>query len=150
MASFFGFEIKWKPEPVESVVSPPSDDGSINISSSSYLYYGRVLDIESTIKTENELIRKYREIAQYADCDSAIEDIINEAIISEENKEVVTLNLDELDDMGVSESTKDKIRESFEEILTILKFDFRGHDILRNWYVDGRVYFQIIDRKSVV
>lgn len=141
MASFFGFELKWKPQPIESVVSPPSDDGSINISSSSYLYYGRVLDIESTIKTENELIRKYREIAQYADCDGAIEDIVNEAIIAESDKEVINLNLDELKQ---SESTKTKIRECFGEILTILKFDFRGHDIFRNWYVDGRLYYQII------
>ena len=89
----FGFEIKRKQETeLPSVVAPASDDGSTVINSAA-AYYGMVVDLEGIIKTENDLIRRYREIAQYPDCDSAIEDIVNEAIVVEEDVEIAIAEL---------------------------------------------------------
>lgn len=140
----FGFEInkkKLKDQTIGSVVSPPTDDGSTVISSSVAAHYGMVVDLEGVIKNENDLIKRYREVAQYPDCDAAIEDIINEAIVSESEEPPVTLVMDEL---KMSESIKTKIRDEFEEILKLYKFDEKGHDIFRNWYIDGRVYYHIL------
>lgn len=137
----FGFEIKRKPEKeLPSVVAPASDDGSTVINSAA-AYYGMVVDIEGVIKTENDLIRRYREISQYPDCDSAIEDIVNEAIVAEEDEQPVKL---QLDDLKVSDSIKKKMQEEFQQVLHLLDFDSKGHDIFRNWYVDGRLFYQIL------
>ena len=137
----FGFEIKRKPEKeLPSVVAPASDDGSTVINSAA-AYYGMVVDIEGVIKTENDLIRRYREISQYPDCDSAIEDIVNEAIVAEEDEPPVKL---QLDDLKVSDSIKKKMQEEFQQVLYLLDFDSKGHDIFRNWYVDGRLFYQIL------
>jgi hypothetical protein len=100
-----------------------------------------VVDLEGVIKNENDLIKRYREVAQYPDCDSAIEDIINEAIIADSDEPPVNVVLD---DLKMSESIKTKIRDEFEEVLKLFKFDERGHDIFRNWYIDGRVYYHIL------
>jgi hypothetical protein len=144
----FGFEIKRKKEQLDvgSVVSPSSDDGSTVVASAS-AYYGMVMDVEGVVKNENDLIRRYREAAQYADCDAAIEDIINEAIISDEHEQTVKVNLDKL---KVSDGIKKKIREEFEQVLRLFKFNIKGHDIFRSWYIDGRLYYHIlIDEKNV-
>jgi hypothetical protein len=139
----FGFEIKRKGEmrDVGSVVPPASDDGTTVVSANTASYYGMVMDLDTIIKNENDLIRRYREVSQYADCDMAIEDIINEAIISENDNSTVKINLDKLD---VSNKIKDKVRDEFSEILKLLKFDHRGHDIFKNWYVDGRLYYNVL------
>lgn len=139
----FGFEIKRKDEQkdVGSVIPPTTEDGSTVVSASTASYYGMVMDLDTIIKNENDLIRRYREVSQYADCDMAIEDIINEAIISENDDSTVKINLDKLD---VSEKIKTKIREEFAYILKLLKFDHRGHDIFKNWYVDGRLYYNVL------
>ena len=137
----FGFEIKRKQEKgLESIVPPSYDDGATVVNSAA-AHYGMVMDLEGIIKTENDLIRRYREISQYADCDSAIEDIVNEAIIAEEDKQAVEVVLD---DLKVSESIKKKIREEFDHVLWLLDFDNRGHDIFRQWYVDGRVFYNVM------
>ena len=144
----FGFEIKRKNEKLDvgSVVTPPSDDGSTVVASAS-AYYGMVMDVEGVVKNENDLIRRYREASQYADCDMAIEDIINEAIISDEHEQTVKVNLDKL---NVSKSIKEKIRNEFNEVLKLLKFNIKGHDIFRSWYIDGRIYYHIlIDENNV-
>ena len=144
----FGFEIKRKNPQLDvgSVVTPPSDDGSTVVASAS-AYYGMVMDIEGVVKNENDLIRRYREASQYADCDAAIEDIINEAIISDEHEQTVKVNLDTL---KVSDGIKKKIREEFEQILRLFKFNIKGHDIFRSWYIDGRLYYHIlIDEKNI-
>lgn len=146
----FGFEIKRKEEKnLVSVVPPSPIDGStvVNTGVNAGGYYGMVMDIEGTIKNENDLIRRYREVAQYSDCDSAIEDIVNEAIVSHEEEKPVEIVLD---DLKVSESIKKKIRDEFDNILTILKFDEKAHELFRTWYIDGRLYFQVlIDEKNV-
>ena len=144
----FGFEIKRKNPQLDvgSVVTPPSDDGSTVVASAS-AYYGMVMDIEGVVKNENDLIRRYREASQYADCDAAIEDIINEAIISDEHEQTVKVNLDTL---KVSDGIKKKIREEFDQILRLFKFNIKGHDIFRSWYIDGRLYYHIlIDENNI-
>ena len=138
----FGFEIKRKKQPQQvTVVSPSQDDGSTVVSSSASGYYAQVMSLEAQIKNENDLIRRYREISQYSDCDSAIDDITNEAIVSEEDSAPVEIVLD---DVKLSASIKTKITDEFKQVLSLLKFDQRGHDIFRSWYIDGRLYYQIL------
>ena len=147
----FGFEIKRsKDKELQSVVTPTAiDTGAtvVNTGVNAGGYYGMVMDLEGIIKNENDLIRRYREIAQYSDCDNAIEDIVNEAIIADEQKKPVELNLDELE---LSSSIKKKIKEEFAIIQRLLKFDERANEIFRTWYIDGRLYYQIlIDEEKV-
>jgi hypothetical protein len=141
----FGFEIKRKTEQdLPSVVTPSSvADGStvVNTGVNAGGYYGMVMDLEGVIKNENDLIRRYREVSQYSDCDGAIEDIVNEAIIANEDKKPVEIVLDEV---KVSEPIKKKIREEFGNVLDLLKFDERAHETFRTWYIDGRLYYQIL------
>jgi len=138
----FGFEIKRKKQPHQAtVVSPSQDDGSTVVSSSASGYYAQVMSLEAQIKNENDLIRRYREISQYSDCDSAIDDIVNEAIVSEEDTAPVEIVLD---DVKLSASIKTKITDEFNQVLSLLKFSQRGHDIFRSWYIDGRLYYQIL------
>ena len=147
----FGFEIKRKQgQELPSVVPPsPIETGStvVNTGVNAGGYYGMVMDLEGTIKNENDLIRRYREVSQYSDCDGAIEDIVNEAIVADEERRSVELELDEL---KVSASIKTKIKEEFDNVLRILKFDERAHEIFRTWYIDGRLYYQIlIDENNI-
>merc|ERR1711965_572517 len=102
--------------------------------------------MEVTAKNDIDLIKRYREIAQHPECDMAIEDIINETIVSDERDASVSVSLDKL---GVSDAIKGKVRDEFDEVLRLLNFDEKGHDIFRRWYVDGRIYFhKVIDPKS--
>jgi len=143
----FGFELKRKKAGLDvgSVVTPSSDDGSTVVASAS-AYYGMVMDVEGVVKNENDLIRRYREASQYSDCDAAIEDIVNETIVTDGNDQPIKINLDKL---KVSDGIKKKIREEFENVLRLYNFDYKGHDIFRSWYIDGRLYYQIlIDEKN--
>ena len=140
----FGFEILRKKEKAfDSIVSPNPQDGStvVNTGVNAGGYYGMVMDLDGIIKNENDLIRRYREVATYSDCDGAIEDIVSEAIVYDEEDQTVTINLDDVD---VSESIKKKIRVEFDEVVKLLKFQERGHEIFRTWYVDGRIYYHIL------
>ena len=148
MAELFGFEIKRKQEKqLPSVVMPSPDDGSTVTSSvNAGAYYSLVVDMEGNVKNENDLIRRYREVAQYPDCDTAIDDIVNEAIVVEEDVEAVKIVAD---DIKVSDGIKKKIREEFNNVLGLLKFSDKGHDLFRQWYIDGRLNFHIlIDEKK--
>lgn len=138
----FGFEIK-KKEPLEvgSVVSPTPDDGAALITSSAAAHYGMVVDLEGVIKNENDLIRRYREVAQYPDCDSAIEDIVNECVVQDSDEPAVQLKLD---DLKLSEGIKNKIKDEFENVLKLFEFGKKSHDVFRAWYVDGRLYYHIL------
>ena len=143
MAELFGFEIKRKKEKeLPSVVAPSSQDGStVTTSVNAGAYYSLVVDLEGIVKNENDLIRRYREISQYPDCDTAINDIVNEAIVVEEDSEAVKIITD---GVPVSDSIKKKIRDEFNEVLSLLDFQEKGHDLFRNWYIDGRIYFHIL------
>lgn len=143
----FGFEIKRKGSSVPSIVTPGADDGSLVTLGGAAGAYSQVVDLEGVVKNENDLIRRYREIVQYPDCDSAVEDIVNEAIVTSDADQSVDIILD---DLKVSDNIKKKIRAEFDKILHLLKFEERGHDIFRSWYVDGRIYYHIlIDEKRV-
>jgi hypothetical protein len=139
----FGFEIKKKGQkpPQAAIVSPAADDGSTIISSAVASYYGTTIDLEGVIKTENDLIRRYREVSQYSDCDNAIEDIVNEAITANHDEDPVEVVLD---DIKLSEAIKTKIRDEFKTVLKLYQFRDRGHDEFRSWYVDGRAYYHIL------
>ena len=141
MAELFGFEIKRKKEKeLPSVVVPANDDGSTVVNSAGG-YFGMVLDLDALIKSENDLIKKYREVAQYPDCDAAVEDIINEAIISEDNKPPVNIVLDHV---KLSSNIKNKVQEEFANVLKLLKFEDRCNEMFRSWYVDGRLYYHVL------
>ena len=142
----FGFEIARKKQSQQvTVVAPANDDGATVVTSAAG-YYAQVMNLEATIKNENDLIRRYREISHYPDCDGAIDDIVNEAIVADDENPPVEIVLD---DLKVSSSIKKKIEEEFENVLKLLKFDTKGHDMFRTWYIDGRLYYQIlVDDKS--
>jgi hypothetical protein len=147
----FGLEFgKKKPEKQNplSVVPPSTDDGSTVITTApgAANYYGLVLDMDSIVKNENDLIRRYREVAQYSDCDAAIADIVNESIVTDDDKSIEI----KLDNLKLSDAIKTKITEEFEEVLRLLDFEEFGPDIFRQWYIDGRVYYQaLIDPTNI-
>ena len=124
---------------VPSFVPPPNSDGSMEIASGDS--YGTYMDLEASAKNETELITKYRELAMHAEVDGAIDDIVNEAIIREDNKSLVEINLTRLEQ---PDKVKDRIREEFELILKLLDFNNIGYDIFRRWYVDGRMYYHMM------
>lgn len=144
----FGFEIKKKKNPqqeIGSVIPPAPEDGSTLVNNAA-AYYGLVVDLEGVVKNENDLIRRYREAAQYSDCDAAIEDIVNEAIVADSAKKTITVILD---DVKLSDSIKKKIRDEFDIVTRLFRVEERAHDMFRQWYIDGRMYYHVIlDEKN--
>ena len=147
MAKLFGFSIEDN-EPlspgVVSPVPPNKEDGVDHYLSSGF--FGSYVDIEGVYRTEFDLIKRYREMALHPECDSAIEDIVNEAIVSDTNDSPVQIDLDNL---NASDGIKKKIRQEFKYILELLDFDKKSHEIYRNWYVDGRLFYhKVVDLKN--
>ena len=147
MAKLFGFSIE-DTEPLSqtavSPVPPNQEDGNDHYLSSGF--FGQYVDIEGVYRTEFDLIKRYREMALHPEADSAIEDIVNEALVSDSNDQPVQINLDHL---NASDGIKKKVRENFKFILDLLDFDKKAHEIYRNWYVDGRLFYhKIIDLKN--
>ena len=145
--NIFGFQLKRKKteeEQIASVIAPPTTDGSIVVGAEAS-HYGLSYDIDGVIKNENDLIRRYREISQFQEVDSALEDIINEALVTDQDDYPVKLQLDLL---KVPESIKKKFQAEFENVLNILDFNEKGHDIFRQWYIDGRLYAHILFEKE--
>lgn len=142
--TLFGYTLtKKKPEPktTQSFVVPLNDDGATSINASGF--FGTYLDIDASAKSENDLINRYRDISLYPDCDSAIEDIVNEAVAAQDDEEVVKLNLDKVE---LSKSIKTQIEDEFKNVLNLLDFNSKSHDIFKRWYIDGRVYYhKIVD-----
>jgi len=147
MAELFGFNItrvKPQTDPKQQFSQPQAEDGTQVVAAGGF--FGSYLDMEGTAKTEQDLIRRYREIALHPECDMAIEDIVNEAITSNENRQSVKVVTDGLD---YSSKIKVRIEEEFADVLRLLQFNTRGHDLFRRWYVDGRIFFQkIIDAEN--
>ena len=146
MARLFGFSIE-KEKKSPGVISPVpqnNEDGVDNYISSGF--YGSYVDIEGVYRTEYDLIRRYREMALHPECDGAVEDIINEAIVSDLYDTPIEI---ELSNLNASDKLKKAIRDEFRNIKDILDFDKKSHEILRNWYVDGRLYYlKVIDVKN--
>ena len=144
MVDVFGFEIKRKDKDNISVVEPAADDGTYDAVSGGF--YSAVMDTDGRSRTEDDLIRRYRDIAIQPECDSAIEDIVSEAIASDERDMCVSISLDNL---KYSQNIKNRIRQEFETVLRLLDFDTKAHDIFRRWYVDGRLFYhKVIDPKN--
>ena len=147
MAKLFGFSIEDnepKSPTTVSPVPPNNDDGSDHYLTSGF--FGSYVDIEGVYRTEFDLIKRYREMALHPECDSAIEDIVNEAIVSDTNDSPVEI---ELSNLNASDGIKKKIREEFKYILELLDFDRKSHEIYRNWYIDGRLFYhKVIDIKK--
>ena len=147
MARLFGFSIddgQSKPPSVVSPVPRSNEDGVDNYISSGF--YGQYVDIEGVYKTEHDLIRRYREMALHPECDGAIEDVVNEALVSDLYDSPVEV---ELSNLNCSETLKRVIREEFRAIKEMMDFDKKCHEIFKNWYVDGRVYYlKVIDVKD--
>ena len=147
MARLFGFSIDGDQSKPPSVVSPvpqSNEDGVDNYISSGF--YGHFLDIEGVYKTEHDLIKRYREMALHPECDGAIEDVVNEAIVSDLYDSPVEI---ELSNLNASDRLKQVIRDEFRYLKEIMDFDKKCHEIFRNWYVDGRIYYlKVIDLKN--
>ena len=147
MAELFGFTINRanKETGGEQVFTTPTpDDGAIDVAGGGF--FGQVLDTDGREKTELDLIRRYRDIAQQPECDSAIEDIINEAVTADEVSQSVTLSTDRL---PYPDKIKRAIRKEFDTVLSLMEWEQKGHDIMRRWYVDGRVFYhKVIDTKN--
>lgn len=149
MAKLFGFEISRtkeeikQDETVKSFVQPTHDDGAMEVVAGGS--YGTYVDLEGAAKSEGELVTRYREMAMQPECDTAVEDIVNEAIIVD-NQSPVNIVLDDIDE---PKALKDRIREEFGNITKLLDFNNLAHDIFRQWYIDGRLYYHImIDEKK--
>ena len=146
MAELFGFKFERikDTKSQEKFTVPPADDGAVEIAGGGFS--GKVLDVDGRDKSELDLIRRYREIAQQPECDAAVEDIINEGIVANERDQAVSIVLDRLD---YTKPIKDRIRREFDTVLSLLDFDTKGHDIFRRWYIDGRIFYhKVIDKKN--
>ncbi len=146
MAELFGFEIKRKQEEKElpSFVPKQDDEGSLVLAEGGA--YGQYVDMEGAIRTESELVSKYREMAQHPDIELALDDILNEAVVLDPKKEVVSLNLDDLEQ---PEKIKKLILAEFDTVLELLEFNQHAYEIFKKWYVDGRLFYHVmIDEKK--
>lgn len=147
----FGYDISKKvtPKVKKEIVSPipkPSEDGSSTTTVFSGGLYGQYIDLgDSATGSDHDLILKYREVATQPEADTAITDIVDGAIASGDKSAPLNISLDDLDQ---PDNIKKQIIEEFNKILTLFRFNHNGHDLFRNWYIDGRVYFQIIIDKE--
>lgn len=141
----FGFEFQRKVQ-VDSTPSfapKEADDGAVVVAAGGA--YGTYVDLDGTVRTEAELVTKYREMSLQPEIDAAVDEIINESIAIDE-EDIVNIILDNL---TVSDKIKKAIREEFANVLNILNFQSRAYDIYRRWYIDGRIYYHvIIDEKD--
>ena len=146
MAKLFGFSIDDSDNTPDSVVSPvprSNEDGVDYFVQSGF--YGQYVDIEGVYRTEYDLIKRYREMSLHPECDGAIEDVVNEGIVSDLYDSPVEI---ELSNINATDKLKDKIREEFKHIKEMMDFDKKSHEIFKNWYVDGRLYYiKVIDTK---
>jgi hypothetical protein len=142
----FGFEIKRakkqedEDKKLKSIVPSVDEEGAGYVTASGS-HYGQYLDIDGDKSKDNAtLIQKYRGVAMHPEVDAAIEDIVNEMIVAQDD-DPITVNMD---NVKISESIKKKISEEFNDILYMLKFRDLGHDIARSWYVDGRLNYHLV------
>jgi len=145
----FGFEIKrtsaeeQELQSLQAIVPQNQEDAVTEIAPGGI--YGTYLDMEASAKTEADLVTKYREMALQPECDTAVEDIVNDAIIMQNNAYPVEIVLDETD---LPSRVKKLVREEFSNLLYMLDFGNKGYEIFRRWYVDGRLYYQIVIDKN--
>jgi hypothetical protein len=148
MAELFGFSIQKSQKDQglsgKTFTDPTPDDGAIEIAGGGF--FASVLDTDGRERSDIDLIRRYRDISMQSECDAAVEDIVNEGIISNLND--IPVNID-LTNIPYPDKIKKRIRAEFMEVLRLLNFNEKGHDIFRRWYVDGRLYYhKVIDNKD--
>ena len=145
--TLFGFSISRNKELVQqnqepaqkTFAMPQNDDGAVTIQSGSY--YGTYVDLDGVVRNEIELITRYREMSMQPELETAIDEIVNEAIVMEDSGKSVDINMDELQQ---PDTIKKKIKDEFDYILKILNFGNMGHDIFRRWYIDGRMFWHVV------
>jgi hypothetical protein len=143
--NLFGFEIKragddqQQQRDTPSFAPPTADDGAVVVAAGGA--YGTYVDLEGTVKSEAELVNRYREMSMHPEVDSAVDDIVNEAIINDPDEPVVKMNLD---NTKLSTNIKKVIESEFNTILELLNFNYQSYDVFRRWYVDGRLYYHVI------
>lgn len=144
----FGFSIgKKKQQSIENkdIITPDSYDGSYVLETGGV--FGTYVDFSGAIRDENQMIQHYRSMALYPEVDAAIEDIVNEAIVLDEDRKPVKLNLDHV---NLSETIKTKVYSEFNHILKLLDFSNKATDIFRRWYIDSKLfYYKKIDKKDL-
>ena len=144
MSQLFGFQINRKEGQKGQSPVPPNADEAIAVAAGGY--YGTYVDTENQARNEFEMIRRYRDMALHPEVDSAVDEVVNEFVVSDSHDTPVELNLDNLD---AGMSIKRKIRDEFEYIKRLLNFDNRAHEIVRSWYIDGRLFYhKVIDLEN--
>jgi hypothetical protein len=147
LSALFGFKIvepqkQNDPEPV-SFTNEIKDDGAVVVAAGGS--YGTYIDLESTVRTESELVTRYREMSLHAEVEKAINNILNQAVVLDDDY-VVRLDMDKLEQ---SENIKNRIDAEFQEILQLLNFENDAYELMKRWYIDGRMYYHvIIDEKN--
>ena len=146
MAKLFGISIEGADDnnlPQGAVSPVPQNEADKSDYYVSSGFYGQYVDIEGVFRNEYDLIKRYREMSLHPECDEAIEDIVNEAIVSDLHDSPVEIDLSNL---SVGDNIKKTIRDEFKYIKDLLDFDSKSHEIFRNWYIDGRLYYhKVID-----
>lgn len=118
---------------------PDNNDGAVTVAGAGH--YGTYVDLDGTFRNETQLITKYRELSIQPEMESAIDEIVNEAIVVEDSGTSVEINLD---DVKLTPQLKKRIEDEFNYILKLLNFGNMGHDIFRRWYIDGRLFYQVV------
>jgi hypothetical protein len=148
LVQLFGFEISRKKgkqenasldETNKTFALPQNDDGAVTIQSGAY--YGTYVDLDGVVRNEIELITRYREMSMQPELETAIDEIVNEAIVNNSKDKAVEINMD---DLKQPEAVKKKIRDEFDTVLKLLNFGNMGHEIFRRWYIDGRMFYHVI------
>ena len=140
--NLFGFElVRKKPETdIQPQITPPlNDDGAMEIGTGGY--FGTYLDLEASFKNEADLISRYREMSLQPELESAVDEIVNESIVHDETGKSVSIILDDLEQ---PDEIKNAIREEFKHVLKLLNFSNDGSGLFRDWYIDGRLFFQVL------
>ena len=122
-----------------SFVGPDEYDGTFTVDGGGV--FGQYVDFQGGFKSENDLIARYRSMALYPEVDLAIDDITTEAIVHGQDRTIVSIDLDKVD-MPVS--IKNKMKDEFEGILRLLKFNQKAYEIFRRWYIDSKIYYHVV------
>ena len=141
MSQLFGFQINRKTEKKGQSPVPPLADEPVSVAAGGY--FGTYVDTDATARNEYELIRRYRDMALHPEVDSAVDEIVNEFVVSDNNDSCVDINLENLD---IGAGVKKKVRDEFDYIKRLMNFDNRAHEIIRSWYIDGRIFYhKVVD-----
>ena len=148
MVTIFGFDIgsaKQKEsldvrQNAKTFAPPTNDDGALQITSGSF-FGQQYLDLDGIVRNEIELITRYRDMSQQPELETAIDEIVNEAIVIDDEAQSVEINVEKINQ---NSSIKKRIKEEFDQSLKLLNFGNMGHEIFRRWYVDGRLFYHVI------